>query len=42
MFVDRCGRRTCCSYLPQPLSSLDVVEDGRDFDCLPQLCESMQ
>ena len=35
--VDRRGRRTCSSYLPRPLSSLDFVEDERDFDCLPQL-----
>ena len=40
--VDRRGRRTCSRYLPQPLSSLNFVEDGRDFDCLPQLRELMQ
>ena len=35
--VDRRGRRTRSSYLPQSLSSLDFVTDGRDFDCLVQL-----
>ena len=40
--VDCRGRPTCSRYLPQPLSSLDFVEDGRDFDCLPQLRELMQ
>ena len=40
--VDRCGRRTCSRNLPQPLSSLDLVEDGRNFDCLPQLRDLMQ
>ena len=40
--VDRRGRRTCSSYLPQYFSSLDFVEDERDFDCLSQLRELMQ